>query len=348
MKAALLREYETPLELVDRPVPEPARPDEVCVKVEGAGVCATDLHAIDGLMEPAGMALPRVLGHENAGRVEAVGALVSTVSVGDPVLLYPAYSCGLCVPCRRGDDIHCERHEFPGLTKDGGFTEYLVVAERSLIKLPAGVEPAEVAPHADAGITAYHAVKKLAHLAQPGTTAALIGVGGVGHIALQLLRELGSSAVIAIDANEERRHLAEELGADAVLPGGGMVDAVRELTGGRGADLVFDFVGTDETHADGMAMLARAGTYSIVGYGGTLSVPSAAMVGTEQAAIANLVGSWADLWELMQLHARGRLTLRTETHPLEAVNEVLARLREGAVTGRAVLLPHGKIPSNDG
>ena len=112
---------------------------------------------------------------------------------------------------------------------------------------------------------------------------------------------------------------------------------MRELTNGRGAELVLDFVGSDETHAAGMAMLARAGTYSIVGYGGTLSVPSAAMVGTEQAVTANLVGSWADLWELMQLHARGGLTLKTETYPLEQVNEVLDRLRAGAITGRAVL-----------
>ncbi|MQA74069.1 MAG: alcohol dehydrogenase catalytic domain-containing protein [Solirubrobacterales bacterium] len=339
MKAALLREYHSPLELVERPIPELTRPDQVRVEVEGAGVCATDLHAIEGLMEPAGVSPPLVLGHENAGRVEAVGDLVSTVAVGDPVLLYPPYSCGLCVACRRGNDMHCDRHAFTGLSVDGGFAEYVVVDERSLVKLPPGVEPAAVAPHADAGITAYHAVRKVAHLAAPGTTAVILGVGGVGHIALQLVRELGSSAVVAVDPNERRRRLAEELGADTVLDSAGVVDAVRELTGGRGAELVLDFVGSDRTHADGLGMLARAGTYSIVGYGGTLSIPSAAMVGSEQAAIANLVGSWTDLWEVVQLHGRGRLTLRTETHPLDAINDVLARLRDGEITGRAVVLP---------
>ena len=341
MRAALLREYGRPLELVERPVPEPTRPDEVCVRIEGAGVCATDLHTIDGHMEAAGVTLPRVLGHENAGRVEAVGDLVSTVAAGDPVLIYPPYSCGLCVPCRRGHDMHCERHQFTGLTVDGGFADYVVVAERSLVKLAPGVDPVAAAPYADAGITAYHAVKRVAHLALPGTTAVLIGVGGVGHVALQLLRELGSAATVAVDTNEQRRRLASELGADTVLPAAGAAGAVRELTNGRGADLVLDFVGSDDTHAAGMAMLARAGTYSIVGYGGTLTVPSAALVGTEQAVTANLVGSWADLWELMQLHARGRLTLKTETYPLEAVNEVLDRLRAGAITGRAVLTPTG-------
>ena len=179
--------------------------------------------------------------------------------------------------------MHCERHQFTGLTVNGGFAEYLVVPERSVIKLPPGADPAAVAPHADAGLTAYHAVKKVAHLAVPGSTTVLLGVGGVGHIALQLLRELGSSAVIGVDPNADRRRLAQELGADEVLPADGVVDAVRDLTGGRGADLVIDFVGSDASHADGMGMLARLGTYSIVGFGGVLSVPSAAMVGTEQA-----------------------------------------------------------------
>lgn len=338
MKAALLREYHRPLDLVDRPVPEPEGTSDVLVRIGGAGVCATDLHAIDGLMEPAGVALPRVLGHENAGWVEAVGAGVSTVAPGDPVIVYPPYSCGLCLACRRGDDMHCARHEFTGLSVDGGFAEFVLVSERSLVPLPPGVEPVDVAPHADAGLTAYHAVRRLAPLLVPGTTVALIGVGGVGHIALQLVRELGSSDVVAIDTDERRRRLASELGADEVLEGGA-VDAVREVTDGRGADVVLDFVGTDDTHADGMAMLARHGTYSIVGYGGVVTAPSVALVVGEQSVVGNLVGSWTDLWELMQLHARGRIELRTQVHRLEDINDVLAALREGEITGRAVIVP---------
>ena len=167
----------------------------------------------------------------------------------------------------------------------------------------------------------------------------MVGVGGVGHIALQLIRELGASVTVAVDTDSRRRALASELGADEVLDGGGSVDAVRELTDGRGADLVFDFVGTDQSHADSMAMLARGGTYSIVGFGGMVSVPSAAMVGGEQTVMGNLVGTWLDLWEVMQLHGPGRLVLKTESHPLDAVNDVLAKLRDGEVTGRAVLVP---------
>jgi NAD+-dependent secondary alcohol dehydrogenase Adh1 len=340
VKAALMREYGRPLEFVDLPTPELTRPDHVLVRVGGAGVCATDLHAIDGHMEPAGVTLPRVLGHENAGWVEAVGDFVSTVAVGDAVVLYPPYSCGLCVPCRRGDDMHCVNHDFTGLSVDGGFAESVRVSERSIVKLPPGLEPADVAPHADAGITAYHAVRRVSHLLHPGTTVAVIGIGGVGHIAVQLLHELGSARVVAIETDERRRALAHEVGADEVVEGGaGTVDAVRELTGGHGAEVVLDFVGTDATHAAAMEILARAGTYSVVGYGGTLSVPSLMLIANEQSVVGNLVGSWTDLWELVQLHAAGKLILRTESHPLSAVNEVLDKLRDGEVTGRAVLVP---------
>jgi len=341
MKAALLREYLRPLELVERPEPEPVAPRDVVVRVGGAGVCATDLHAIDGLMEPAGLRPPVVLGHENAGWVHAIGADVTTAEPGDAVILYPPFSCGLCVPCRRGNDMHCVRHGFTGLTRDGGFADYVLVDERSLVALPEGVDPAEVAPHADAGLTAIHAVKRLAPLLEPGTSAAVIGVGGVGHIALQLLRVYGAGVeVIAVDTDSRKRRLARELGADQVL--GEEPDAagaVREATGGKGANVVLDFVATDETHAAGLAMLARGGFYSIVGYGGLISVPSVALVVDELGMAGNLVGSWIDLWELMQLHGREEVALRTETHRLDDVNEVLDRLREGEVTGRAVLVP---------
>ncbi|HKI92558.1 MAG TPA: NAD(P)-dependent alcohol dehydrogenase [Gaiellaceae bacterium] len=340
MKAALLGAYHRPLELIERPEPEPAGPRDVVVRIGGAGVCATDLHAQEGLMEPAGLTLPVVLGHENAGWVHAVGDGVTAAKVGDAVLVYPPYSCGLCVPCRRGLDMHCERHQFTGLTRDGGFAEYVLVDERSLLPLPPGVEPAEVAPHADAGLTAYHAVKKLLPKLEPGTTTAVLGVGGVGHIALQLVRRLGGGSVIAIDTDKRRRRLAGELGADEVLGADNDVaGAVRELTGGAGADVVLDFVATDATHAASLAMLARRGTYSLVGYGGLVSVPSVALVVGEQAVAGNLVGSWIDLWELLQLHGRGEVTLVSETHPLDEVNDVLDRLREGEITGRAVLVP---------
>ena len=257
MRAALLSEYHRPLELVERPEPEPTGARSVVVEIVGAGVCATDLHAQDGLMEPAGLTLPVVLGHENAGRVHAVGDDVTAAAVGDAVLVHPAYSCGLCVPCRRGFDIHCERHQFTGLTRDGGFSEYVLVDERSLIRLPDGVDPAEVAPHADAGITAYHAVKKLLPRLAPGSTTAVIGVGGVGHIGLQLVRVLGAGG----HRDRHGRAQAPARARARCRRGAGrqadVADAVREATNGAGADVVLDFVGTDATHESAMQMLAR-------------------------------------------------------------------------------------------
>jgi NAD+-dependent secondary alcohol dehydrogenase Adh1 len=236
--------------------------------------------------------------------------------------------------------MHCVNHNFTGLTVDGGFADYVLVRERSVIKLPEGLEPAAVAPHADAGLTAYHAIRRMAGRMKPGTTAVVMGIGGVGHIAVQLARELGSSRVIAIDTEDERLALARELGADEAVKGGdGAPDAVRELTDGRGADVVFDFVGTDATHATSMAMLANAGTFSVIGYGGTFPVPSLMLVSQEQSVVGNLVGSWTDLYELIQLHAAGRLTLRVETHPFESINDVLDKLRAGGILGRAVLVP---------
>ena len=202
--------------------------------------------------------------------------------------------------------------------------------------LPDGVEPAAVAPHSDAGITAYHAVKRLLPRLAPGTTSVVIGVGGVGHIALQTFKVLGGGSVIAVDTDERRRKLAGELGADQVLTD---TTDLREATNGAGADVIMDFVATDATHAASLDALARRGLYSTVGYGGTITVPSVAMVVGESAIAGNLVGNWIDLWELLQLHARGDVVLRTETHPLEAVNDVLDKLREGDVTGRAVLIP---------
>lgn len=235
--------------------------------------------------------------------------------------------------------MFCERGQFTGLSVDGGFAEYVLVPERSLIKLPDGVEPAEVAPHADAGLTAYHAVRRVAERMLPGTTAVVIGVGGVGHIALQLLRELGSSRVVAVDTDERRRTLAAELGADEVTDAATAADAVGDLTGGRGADLVFDFVGTDATHAASLELLGRGGAFSVVGFGGTITTPSGPVVGNEHAICGSLVGTWIDLWEILQLHAQGRVTVRSQTHPLDSVNDVLEMLHAGDITGRAVLVP---------
>jgi len=325
-------------------VPEPSveSPLDVVVKIGGAGVCRTDLHIIEGQWaERTQTVLPYTLGHENAGWVHEVGSGVTNVAVGDTVILHPAPSCGLCRPCRAGDDMHCENSAFPGLAnRDGGMAEYLLTTARACVKLNPQTQPADVAALADAGITAYHAVRKAIGLLYPGTTAVVIGAGGLGHIGIQCLAALTATRIIVVDRNPDALKLAEQLGArHTVVADGGHVAAVLDLTGGRGAEVVMDFVAEQGAEADGWAMTGRAGSYYVIGYGGTLQIPALDIISTERNIIGNIVGTYNDLAELMVLAQAGRVTLHTRTYPLDAANEAFADLDAGRVRGRAILVP---------
>ncbi|MBO8173553.1 MAG: NAD(P)-dependent alcohol dehydrogenase [Bacillaceae bacterium] len=341
MKAWRLYEYNQPLRFEEVEDPVITDPHDVVVKIGGAGVCHTDLHLIEGIWaETLGTPLPYIIGHENAGWVHAVGSSVTEYEVGDPVIVHPVMSCGKCLSCRSGEDMHCVNLKFPGLTVDGGYAEYLKTSERALIKLDDHVKPHEVAPLADAGITAYRAVKKVVPLANPGTKVVMIGMGGLGHIAVQLMRELGNSDIIAVDINDERLNMALEYGADeAVRADDGLVSQVQGLTGNEGADIIVDLVGSDQTHADSMQMLRKGGSYFVIGYGGELKVPSLNMINNEFNIIGNLVGNYVELYELMQLHARGKVKLHATQYGLEEAGDVLKLLHDGKINGRAVLVP---------
>ena len=160
-----------------------------------------------------GTPLPYILGHENAGWVHEVGSAVTNVAVGDTVILHPTPTCGLCHACRAGDDMHCENNTFPGLSTDGGMAEYLLTTARACVKLDPKTQPQDVAALADAGITAYHAVRKALPLLYPGTTAVVIGAGGLGHIGVQCLAALSATRIIVVDRNPDALKLAEQLGA---------------------------------------------------------------------------------------------------------------------------------------
>ena len=241
MKAARLYEYDREMNvgLVIETVSEPTinSPDEVIVRVGAAGLCRTDLHIIEGVwqrvVDPDGSLLPYIMGHENAGWVEAVGTGVEFVKPGDTVICHPLRSCGVCLGCRRGEDMYCDNGTFPGLGSDGGFAEYVLTNERALIKLKEDVLPVDVAPMADAGVTAYRVARRAAKMLSPGSYCVALGVGGLGHIALQCLHELCSTRTIAIDQNAAARDLAKELGARHVIDSGpDVVQEVKELTGG--------------------------------------------------------------------------------------------------------------------
>jgi NAD+-dependent secondary alcohol dehydrogenase Adh1 len=340
MKAVRLHGYHQQPVVEDVPEPHVQGPLDVVVKIGGAGVCRTDLHIIEGQWDAAmHPQLPYTLGHENAGWVHEVGSAVTNVAVGDTVILHPTPTCGLCRACRAGDDMHCINSSFPGLSHDGGMAEYLLTSARACVKLDPETRPEDVAALADAGITAYHAVRKAIPLLYPGSAAVVIGAGGLGHIGIQCLAALTATDIIVVDRNPDALKLAEQLGArHTVVADGGQVDAVKELTGG-GAHVVLDFVAEQGAEMDGWNMTAPAGSYFVIGYGGTLHIPTLDIISTERNIIGNIVGTYNDLAELMALAEGGRVTLHTRTYPLDAAVDALADLDAGRVRGRAILVP---------
>jgi NAD+-dependent secondary alcohol dehydrogenase Adh1 len=341
MKAVRLHAFNQPPQIDEVPDPTITHPLDVIVKIGGAGVCRTDLHIILGQWdERMGTPLPYTLGHENAGWVSEVGSAVTNVAVGDTVILHPTPTCGLCHACRAGDDMHCINSTFPGLSTDGGMAEYLLTSARACIKLDPSTQPKDVAALADAGITAYHAVRKALPLLYPGTTCVVIGAGGLGHIGIQSLAALSATRIIVVDRNPDALKLAEQLGANhTVVADGNQVEAVKDLTNGNGAHVVLDFVAEEGAENEGFEMTAAGGSYFVIGYGGTLHIPTLDIISTERNIIGNIVGTYNDLVELMDLAQAGKVTLHTRTYPLDAAVEALNDLDAGRVRGRAILVP---------
>ncbi len=341
MKAAQLHQYGQAPVVEEVAEPEVTDPLDVIVGIGGAGLCRTDLHIVEGQWrEKSGVTLPYTLGHENAGWVREIGAAVTNVEPGDAVIVHPLITCGLCRACRAGDDMHCATGRFPGIDTDGGFADLLKTNARAVAKLPPGLEPHDVAAHADAGLTAYHAVKKAAHLLYPGTTGVVIGAGGLGHIGIQALKALTAAAVIVVDRSDEALELARQCGADdTVLADGGQVEAVRDRTDGLGAEAVLDFVGEGDALDDSVAMLRDGGTHYVIGYGGNLSVPAIDVISAELNFVGNLVGTYNDLTELMALAEEGKVDLRTSIYPLDAMPDAMDDLEHGRLQGRGILVP---------
>jgi NAD+-dependent secondary alcohol dehydrogenase Adh1 len=230
---------------------------------------------------------------------------------------------------------------FPGLDgTDGGMAEYLLTSARACVKLDPDTKPEDVAALADAGITAYHAVRKAIPLLYPGTTCAVIGAGGLGHIGIQCLSALTATDIVVVDRNADALKLAAELGAHhTVLADGTQVDTVLDITGGVGADVVLDFVAEEGAENEGFAMTRAGGSYYVIGYGGTLEVPTLDVISTERNIVGNIVGTYNELAELMVLAQSGKVTLHTKTYPLADAQQALQDLDNGLVRGRAILVP---------
>ncbi|WP_428390682.1 NAD(P)-dependent alcohol dehydrogenase [Lichenicoccus sp.] len=347
MKAAVLDHYDETLtgadfvRYGDVPDPKIERSSDIIVRIAGAGVCRTDLHIVEGIWRSkVEVALPYIMGHENAGWVEAIGRGVESVKVGDPVICHPLVTSGHCLACRRGDDMHATDSRFPGINANGGYAQYLLTGERSLIKLPKTLAPKDVAPYTDAGLTAYRACKKASRHLLPGQCAVVIGAGGLGHIGIQVLAALCAAEIIVIDRSDTALALAKECGAHHQVKGDGHeVAAVMELTHGNGAEAVIDFVGEGDAVAKGLTMTRNGGVYYIVGYGGKIELPTIDMITAEKTIVGNLVGTYPELVELMALADRGLVNLATREYRLEDANQALKDLHHGRIKGRAVLIP---------
>ncbi len=344
MQALVLPGWQQPPELREVPVPEPG-PGEALIRVAGAGACHSDLHLMDFPPGALPFSPPFILGHENTGWVEAQGPGESVFTIGQAVAVYGPWGCGHCRSCQLSAENYCERagelaKMAAGIGHDGGMAKFVCVPQRLLIPLD-GLDPVAAAPLTDAALTPYHAIKRSLSLLVPGSTAVVIGAGGLGHLAIQILRTLTSSRIIVIDTSPTKVRQAVELGADdAFAPGDDAVERVRSATGKLGAELVLDLVGSDDTLALAVGCSRVGGHLTVVGIaGGTLPF-SFFGIPYECSVASTYWGTAVELREVLALARAGRLHVNVERFPLERALEAYDRLRAGTIAGRAVITPN--------
>ncbi|WSQ14048.1 NAD(P)-dependent alcohol dehydrogenase [Streptomyces sp. NBC_01231] len=347
MKAVQYRKVGTAPEVVEVPVPEPG-PGQVLLKVTAAGLCHSDLAVMSWPEEQFPYPLPMTLGHEGVGIVAALGSGTTGVAEGDEVAVYGPWGCGQCRKCAEGKENCCPHAAGlgimpPGLGSPGALAEYMVVdSPRHLVPLK-GLDPVQAAPLTDAGLTPYHAIRTSLPKLVPGSTAVVIGVGGLGHLAVQLLRALTPARVVALDVSTDKLELARAVGAhETLLSDGEAASRVRALTGGTGAEVVLDFVGAGATLAVAAASVATGGDVSVVGIGGgTLQVGFGGGLPFEVSASAPYWGSRPELVDVVDLARQGLVSSHVETFSIDEAPLAYERLHAGEISGRAVVLPHG-------
>ena len=347
MKAYRLTAWQQPPELLEIPVPEPG-PGQVLIKVAGSGACHSDLHLMDWPAGQLDYRLPFTLGHEVTGWVAALGAGVHAPEVGEPVAVYGPWGCGSCRNCLIGAENYCERPGFHGgagggLGLDGGMADYMLVPSARFLVPLGDLEPHDAAPLGDAALTSYHAIKRGLHLLVPGSHAVVIGAGGLGHMAVQIIRELTPSRVIVVDSDPGKLRHAIDLGAHRAIQAGEEAPAqVREASRGRGAEMVLDFVGAEATIALGAKCIRPLGQLTVVGLAGGGFPFSFFALPFEASLATTYWGTLGEFHEVLSLAKAGRIRPQVERFALADIAEAYALLREGKVDGRAVIVPAQK------
>lgn len=347
MRALQYREVGSAPVIVTVPDPEPG-PGQVLLKVTAGGVCHSDQFVMSlpqEQLDAFGFTLPMTLGHEGAGVVAALGAGVTGVSVGDSMAVYGPRGCGRCHMCAQGKENYCTEAarlgiQPPGLGSPGSMADYLLIDDaRHLVPL-GDLDPVANVSLTDAGLTPYHAIKMSLPKLLPGSTAVVIGAGGLGHVGIQILKALTPARVIAVDLSEQKLELARSVGADeAIVSDESAAQTVRDLTSGRGAEAVFDFVGAQATVELAGKIVAAEGDLTIVGIGGGMLPVGFGAIAYDVAVRTPYWGTRAELMEVLDLARTGRIVVETEVFSLADAPLAYEKLHAGTIRGRAVIVP---------
>jgi propanol-preferring alcohol dehydrogenase len=340
-------QYRTPgcgPEVVDIPEPEPG-PGQVLLKVLAAGLCHSDLAVMGLPVRRLPFPLPITLGHECVGRVAALGPGARGVGVGDVVAVYGPWGCGACPSCVAGRENYCPHArrlgiQPPGLGAPGAIADYMLVDDARHLVPIGDLDPVAAAPLTDAALTPYHAIRRVLPRLGPDSTAVVIGSGGLGHIAIQLLRALTAARVIALDVSPDKLDLARAVGAhEALLSNADAPVRVRQLTDGLGARAILDFVGVDSTARAAVAMVATDSDIVHIGMGGAGIATGFGLVPPGVSVTAPYWGTRTELLEVLELARTGALTVHIEQFGLDEAPLTYERLRAGTIAGRAVIVP---------
>jgi alcohol dehydrogenase, propanol-preferring len=338
LKAAVLHSFAEPLRIEEIPTPSPG-PGEVLIEVAACGVCHSDLHLAMGewdLLKPI-TKLPLALGHEVTGTIASIGEGVTGFGLGDRVgVPWLHWTCGECEFCLMGRETLCSKQQITGCTVDGGFAEFIKAKASHIAKLPDELSFEEAAPLLCAGVTVHSAMKKAD--IQAGQKVAVFGVGGLGHLAIQLARAKGAD-VVAVDVADDKLELARECGAGVVVNAvtSQAHKEIKKVTGG-GAHVVMVTSGSRAAYETALRSIRKAGTLAIVGMAPEpVPLSTVAMVSGEYRIVSSAVGSREELLEVLQLAAEGKIKCRIETRAFDQADGALNEMKEGRLVGRVVL-----------